>query len=947
MKSKESYIYIMTNCKNTTLYIGVTSNFERRVYEHKNKVLKGFTEKYNLTKLVYYEVFENIEEAITREKQLKKFLRQGKNRLINKYNKEWIDLCSKNGQILTLPLVAENDKQGKVSSSVSKSSLLSSSVSESSLLSSSVSESSLLSSSVSKANVRIYKTKQGFTLSEILITMAVLAIFAAVVIPLFTIQKNFTGRDKDAADCVIKEGAASLTSTACAAALSKCERNKGNTCNTLLNLVGSYSDPALTVLGQACDNGGKQACGILINRCIDDSDNCDIASETYDIHEYLARQADNTALTEAQINSKDLMYNLLKAKMDLGVSNLYNRAMADCQADSASMACTLVGHKLYHFNQEDEADFAEMDSEYGTIFKNSNARLTNDYWIKRYGGAGDDQGQSIVVSGNYIYVAGYEASDTAGNYDVFVMKLNKSDGTSVWKKHYGGVSSDKGTLLAVSGDYIYATGYEQSDTAGLDDVFVMKLNESDGSSVWKKHYGGASFDQAYSLAVSGGYIYVTGREISDTAGSFDVFVMKLNESDGSSVWKKHYGGTNSDNGALLTVSGGYVYVVGYEASDTAGDGDVFVMKLNESDGTTVWKKHYGGVGFDYSKSFVVSGSYIYVIGSENSDTTGSYDAFVMKLNESDGSSVWKKHYGGSNSDEAYFLALDGNYIYITAYEQSDTSGNYEILIMKLNESDGSSVWKKHCGAAGSDTGYSLAVSGDYIYITGYENSDTAGGYDVFVMRINKHQTSSKMNSFWTADGVAMGALWTADGLAIKNTVAAPTLWATAGTVTTGATGIAMGAGWTADGTAMGAGWTDATMGAGWTADGVPITGFIADYYYIMTSATNNISNIKSKIISATITQDTTASGTAIKYLVSFDGGSGWKKWDGDSWEVFDTSTGLTGYTVASGGNTAAEVQTGLTNYTVPAGSSLDILIYLSTTDYRNTPTLDSIDIWYY
>ena len=82
----------MTNYSNTNLYIGVTNDLERRVYEHKNKLIKGFTEKYNLNKLVYFEIFENIEYAITREKQLKKWLRKGKNKLITEANKEWIDL---------------------------------------------------------------------------------------------------------------------------------------------------------------------------------------------------------------------------------------------------------------------------------------------------------------------------------------------------------------------------------------------------------------------------------------------------------------------------------------------------------------------------------------------------------------------------------------------------------------------------------------------------------------------------------------------------------------------------------------------------------------------------------------------------------------------------------------------------------------------------------------
>ena len=85
-------VYIMTNYKNTTLYIGVTSNLQRRVWEHKNKVVKGFTEKYNINKLVYYEITDSIESAIIREKQLKNWHRDWKINLIKEINPEFKDL---------------------------------------------------------------------------------------------------------------------------------------------------------------------------------------------------------------------------------------------------------------------------------------------------------------------------------------------------------------------------------------------------------------------------------------------------------------------------------------------------------------------------------------------------------------------------------------------------------------------------------------------------------------------------------------------------------------------------------------------------------------------------------------------------------------------------------------------------------------------------------------
>ena len=89
---KKGYVYILTNKNNTTLYIGVTSNLVKRIWEHKNKVVEGFSSKYNLDKLVYYEVFEDIETAINREKYLKGKKRQYKTEIITNFNYKWKDL---------------------------------------------------------------------------------------------------------------------------------------------------------------------------------------------------------------------------------------------------------------------------------------------------------------------------------------------------------------------------------------------------------------------------------------------------------------------------------------------------------------------------------------------------------------------------------------------------------------------------------------------------------------------------------------------------------------------------------------------------------------------------------------------------------------------------------------------------------------------------------------
>jgi len=86
------YLYIITNKKEGVLYVGITNNLERRMFEHQNKLVKGFSSKYNLTKLVYFEVFTYINDAIKREKNIKKWKRAWKIKLIAQENQHWNDL---------------------------------------------------------------------------------------------------------------------------------------------------------------------------------------------------------------------------------------------------------------------------------------------------------------------------------------------------------------------------------------------------------------------------------------------------------------------------------------------------------------------------------------------------------------------------------------------------------------------------------------------------------------------------------------------------------------------------------------------------------------------------------------------------------------------------------------------------------------------------------------
>jgi len=92
LNEKQFYVYILTNWNNKVLYVGITSNLKKRLYEHQNQLEDGFTKKYNLFKLIYFETVKEVRSAITREKQIKGWRRSKKDDLVTQMNPEWKDL---------------------------------------------------------------------------------------------------------------------------------------------------------------------------------------------------------------------------------------------------------------------------------------------------------------------------------------------------------------------------------------------------------------------------------------------------------------------------------------------------------------------------------------------------------------------------------------------------------------------------------------------------------------------------------------------------------------------------------------------------------------------------------------------------------------------------------------------------------------------------------------
>ncbi len=411
-----------------------------------------------------------------------------------------------------------------------------------------------------------------------------------------------------------------------------------------------------------------------------------------------------------------------------------------------------------------------------------------------------------IASSYYIFQASpFTFGINPGNYDA-----SKTLVIDPWATYYGGSGEDRSYGIAADGNgNIVITGstsstsgiatsgaFQTSNGGGNYDAFIVKFNSS-GARLWATYYGGSGDDYGYGIAVDSiGNMVVTGRTGSSSGiatsgvyqtsngGSNDAFIAKFNAS-GVRGWATYYGGSGNDQGNRIAVDSiGNIVITGYTTSTSGiatsgahqtsngGSNDAFIAKFNAS-GVRQWATYYGGSLDDGGEEIVVDGSGNIVItggatstsniatsGAYQTSFGGYYDAFIAKFNDS-GARLWATYFGGSDGDEAYGIAADGNgNIVITgrthstsgiatsgAY-QTSYNGNGDAFIVKF-DSLGALQWATYYGGSGGEESYGIAVDGSgNIVITGLSTSTsgiaTSGAYqtsyggwtDAFIAKFN-------------------------------------------------------------------------------------------------------------------------------------------------------------------------------------------------------------------
>ena len=398
----------------------------------------------------------------------------------------------------------------------------------------------------------------------------------------------------------------------------------------------------------------------------------------------------------------------------------------------------------------------------------------------------------------------------SNSLDIFVSKLNPTGTALVYSTFIGGTNFDSGRAIAIdAAGNAYVTGQTKSSnfptTAGAfdrtfnvdtcprcgidqEDAFVLKLNAAGSGLVYSTFLGGFDLDDGLGIAVdTSGNAYVTGETGSvnfpttpgafrtTKIGAFDAFVTKLNAAGSALVYSTYLGGTAVDYGSRVAVdAAGNAYVMGPTSSadfpttpgafDTTANGafDVFVTKLNSTGSALIYSTYLGGTDFDSGGGLAIdSAGNAYVSGGTGSfdfpTTPGAFDtlpggpnasdAFITKLNPTGSALVYSTVLGGTASEGANAIALDGSgnvwvtggsssadFPVIVGAVDSSFNGTADVFISELSANGSTLLYSTYLGGTQSEAGNDLALdSAGNVYVTGHTYSldfpTTAGAFD--------------------------------------------------------------------------------------------------------------------------------------------------------------------------------------------------------------------------
>lgn len=356
----------------------------------------------------------------------------------------------------------------------------------------------------------------------------------------------------------------------------------------------------------------------------------------------------------------------------------------------------------------------------------------------------EDIAYSMCEYNNNFFIVGTTRANQNSPTNYYVLQLYKN-GSIKNEFVFGDTHRDTGKDIIVDEAGIYVLGKTWDGGYPNNDMILNKLS-FDGERKWKKYFGGHHNDLGHKMIKTsdGSFVMVGFNRSVDDFGN--VFLVKANK-DGELIWENNFGDSYVDHGfdVVETADGNFIiagtYGGFYNPTSTDyknPDADIFLIKTN-ANGEEIWNKKYGGSGHDWAQNIIESpdGGYL-VCGSSQSEGAGSFDAFLMKIDE-DGNELWFKTYGGKEFEygKQVELAAD-NSLYIlctSASFSNDYSTDHYLIKTDLN---GGIIWDQNFGGTDFDYSSALICTEDSgCVFTGYTRNGKEGKEDIVFYKISR------------------------------------------------------------------------------------------------------------------------------------------------------------------------------------------------------------------
>lgn len=359
-----------------------------------------------------------------------------------------------------------------------------------------------------------------------------------------------------------------------------------------------------------------------------------------------------------------------------------------------------------------------------------------DLWYLVRGEARSDQAWGVGVDqvGN-IYTAGYYQSPASSLfYDMVIYKFTPG-GAQLWRTQWGGPLEEKAFVVWVQEPFVYVGG-TQHTSAALDqaDMAILALDINSGKVLWSTTWGqGYGYEEVDGLVADGDFLYISGWTTGENT-SGDMGLLKLNRSDGSLVWAKTWGTPRFDEAdGQMVVDEDHIYLSGrLEAASTLLGGKAVVVKFAKDTGEYIDHRTWGGPVFSDGLGMTSDGISLYVAGLTLDFGNGG-QIFLLKYDK-DLNLIWQQLWGGKGGESARAAVADpqGN-ILIAGNTDSHGSGKGDIALLSYSHAGGLN-WSSLWGGPLKDAVQGLALFGDFVYLVGSTENNSAGLNDALLVK---------------------------------------------------------------------------------------------------------------------------------------------------------------------------------------------------------------------